>query len=132
MWRKVLLTGAGLAALMVLVLAGIVVSIRSGLQRFSDDAVTRFPGNRVEALIGVVDCGSCSLGDRNHAVWALGQMSEARAITVLRKHFDGQPCTHATRLCQHELRKAIRMIETRQEREGSVWQLVAKWHQPWH
>ena len=100
MWRKVLLTGAGLPALMVLVLAGIVVSIRSGLQRFSDDAVIRFPGNRAEALIGVVDCGSCILGDRNHAVWALGQMSEARAITVLRKHFDGRPCTHATRLCQ--------------------------------
>ena len=54
-------------------------------------------------------------------------MPEARAITVLRKHFDGRPCTHATRLCQHELRKAIRMIETRQEREGPVWQLVAKW-----
>ena len=132
MWRKLLLTGVGLLTLLVLVLAGISGSIRSGLQRFSDDAVTRFPGDRVEALMQLVDCDTCSLEDRNHAVWALGQMVEHRAISVLRKHFDGQPCTHTTRLCQYELRKAIRMIETRQEREGPVWRLVAKWHQPWH
>ena len=80
----------------------------------------------------VVDGGSCALKDRNHAVWALGQMVEERAISVLRKHHDGRPCTHTTRLCQYELRKAIRMIETRREREGPVWRLIARWHQPWH
>ena len=132
MWRKLLLAGTVLAALLVLGLAGIVVSIRSGLQRFSDDAVSRFPGDRAEALVRVVDCDTCSVEDRNHAVWALGQMAEERAISVLRRHYDGQPCTHTTRLCQYELRKAIRMIETRQERAGPVGRLVASWHQPWH
>jgi len=132
MWRKLLWTGAGLVTLCVLLLAGIVVSIRSGLQRFSDDAVGRFPGDRVQALIKVVDCDACSFEDRNHAIWALGQMAEARAISVLKKHFDGQPCTHPTRLCQHELRKAIRRIDSRHERTGRVSRLVANWHQPWH
>jgi hypothetical protein len=80
----------------------------------------------------LVDCDTCSLEDRNHAVWALGQMAEERAIPVLRKHFDGKTCTHSTRLCQYELRKAIRMMETRQARNGPVWRLVAKLHQPWH
>ena len=119
-------------AFAVLVLAGIIVSIRSALQRFSDDAVARFPGDRTEALMRLVDCDSCGLEDRNHAVWALGQMVEERAILLLRKHFDGRPCNHATRLCQYELRKAIRMIETRQERDGPVWRVVASWHRPWH
>jgi len=132
MRRKLLLIGAGLPVLVLLVLAGMIVSIRSGLQRFSDDAVARFPGDRTAALMRLVDCDSCSLEDRNHAVWALGQMVEVRAISVLRKHYDGQPCTHTTRLCQYELRKAIRMIETRHQREGPIWRLVAKWHQPWH
>ena len=132
MWRKLFLAGAALLTLLVLILAGIVVSIRSGLQRFSDEAVARFPGDRADALIQVVDCDTCTLEDRNHAVWALGQMSEERAIWVLRRHFDGQPCTHTTRLCQYELRKAIRMIETRQRRAGPVWRVVAGWHQPWH
>lgn len=124
MWRKLLWVGASLAALFLLLMAGVIVSIRSGLQRFSDDAVARFPGDRVDALVQMVECGACALKDRNHAVWALGQMAEERAILVLRKHFDGRPCTHTTRLCQYELRKAIRMIETRNERNGPVWRLT--------
>ena len=132
MWRKLLLIAAGSLTLIVMVLAGIIVSIRSSLQRFSDDAVARFPGDRREALIRLVDCETCNLEDRNHAVWALGQMVEERAISVLRKYYDGMPCSHATRLCQYELRKAIRMIETRSKREGPAWRLLAAWHQPWH
>ena len=132
MRRRFVLAGVGLLMLPVLVLAGIIVQIRSGLQRFSDDAVARFPGGRAQALMQVVDCDTCRLEDRNNAVWALGQMAEEPAISVLRKYFDGQPCAHTTRLCQYELRKAIRMVETRQKRAGPVWQLVAKWHQPGH
>jgi hypothetical protein len=131
MRRKLLLIGTGLTMLLILALAGMVVLIRSGLQRSSDDAVARFPGDRVEALMQVADCDTCALADRNNAVWALGQMAEERAISVLRKHYDGKPCTHASRLCQYELRKAIRMIETREQRSGPVWRLVAGLHRPW-
>lgn len=132
MWRKLLWIGAGLLTLVGLLLVGIFVSIRSGLQRVSDDAMAKFPGGRVEALIRVVDCDECALKDRNHAVWALGQMAEERASSTLRRHFDGRPCKHASRLCQYELGKAIRMIDTRRERSGPVSLWVAKWHQPWH
>jgi hypothetical protein len=54
MWRKRLLFGAGLPALLVVPLAGIVVSIGSDLQRFSDDAVARFAeiGRGVDAGCG--------------------------------------------------------------------------------
>jgi len=119
-------------ALPVLLSAGIIVSIRSGLQRFSDDAMARFPGDRVEALIQVVDCDTCPMQDRNHAVWALGQMVEPRARPVFEKYFDGQRCDHTTRLCQYELRKAIRLIDTRGRRTGPLWKGLARWHQPWH
>ncbi|MDX1979823.1 MAG: hypothetical protein SFV51_06125 [Bryobacteraceae bacterium] len=131
MWRKVLWTVCGLLALSTLVLAGMIVSIRSGLQRFSADAVARFPGERVEALMRVVDCGACPLEERNRAVWALGQVAEQRAGSVLRNHLDGRPCPHESRLCQNELQKAIRMIETRKERTGPLASVVAGWHQPW-
>jgi hypothetical protein len=132
MWRKLSAAGAVIVAALLLVLAGVVVSIRSGLQRYSDNAMARFPGDRTEALIRLVDCATCSLEDRNHAVWALGQMVEVRAIHSLKRHFDGQPCTHATRLCQHELRKAIRMIESRPENPGALRRLASAWHRPWH
>jgi hypothetical protein len=131
MRSKALLASAALLGLLVAALAGVIVSIRSGLQRDSDEAMARFPGDRAEALMQLVDCDPCSLDDRNHAVWALGQMVEERAISVLRKHFDGQPCNHKTRLCQYELRKAIRMIETGGPLRGPLRRLVANWHQPW-
>lgn len=132
MWRKLLWIGTALLTLVGLLLAGIIVSIRSGLQRASDDAMAKFPGDRVEALMRVVDCDACALKDRNHAVWALGQMGEERASSTLRRHFDGRPCQHSSRLCQYELGKAIQMLDTNWERSGPVWRLVAKWHQPWH
>jgi hypothetical protein len=131
MWRRLLWAAAGVFTLLVFLLAGIVIAIRSGLQRYSDEAIVRFPGTRVEALIRVVDCGTCAIEDRNHAIWALGQMAEERAGPVLKKYFDGRRCTHQTRLCQYELRKAIRMIETRNRRTGPVMRILARWHQPW-
>ena len=109
-----------------------IVIIRSGLQRFSDDAVARFPGDRVQALMQVVDCDTCPMRDRDNAVWALGQMVETRARPVLAKYFDGRRCDHTTRLCQKELRKAIWMIDTRDRRTGPVWNVIARLHQPWH
>ena len=126
------MAGACLAVVAVLGLAVIIVSIRAGLQRFSDQAVARFPGDRNTALIRVVECTTCLMEDRNHAVWALGQTVVAPALPVLKKHYDGNTCTHESRLCQKELRKAIHMIETRVERAGGLWESIARLHQPWN
>ncbi len=43
MKRKLLCAGAGLLTLLVLLSAGIIVSIRSGLQRYSAAAVAQLP-----------------------------------------------------------------------------------------
>jgi hypothetical protein len=129
--RRLLVVAACLAAASLLLLAGIVVSIRYGLQRVSDDAVARFPGGRAEALIQLVDCGECRIRDRNQAVWALGQMVEARAAPVLRRHYDGRPCDHHARLCQYELGKALRMMETHSSQRGPLRGFIAGLHQPW-
>lgn len=131
MARRLLIIAAALTILLVLATAGMIIAIRSGLQRYSDQALNRFPGDRTEALIQLADCVACPLADRNHAVWALGQMAEKRSISALKKHYNGEPCNHSERLCQYELRKAIHMIETADQRTGPVWRLVAGWHQPW-
>lgn len=111
--------------------AALVVVIRSGLQRYADEAVARFPGDRLEALMAVVECEDCPLKDRNHAVWALGQMAAEPALPVLEARYDGRKCTHETRLCQYELKKAIRMIERRRGLTGPVWRVIGNLHQPW-
>ena len=129
--QKVLLGAAVSAILMVLGVGGVIVLIRSDLQQYSDEAIARFPGGRVQALVARVECNTCAMQDRNHAVWALGQMRVEQALPVLREYYDGRKCTHETRLCQYELEKAIRMIETKEERSGLVWDALGKLHQPW-
>ena len=101
-------------AVAVVPLAGLVlVSLEIGgdVDAISEYAMARYPGDRVEALLAVVDCDECSLRDRNRAVWALGQLGDERALPGLRRHYTGQPCDHARRLCQRELEKAIDLAE---------------------
>jgi hypothetical protein len=125
--RKVVLAGAVLLVPAVVALGGIIYSIQSSVGQFSDAATARFPGGRTEALIAVVECETCSLQERNHAVWTLGRLQAEAALPALKKHYDGQQCTHESRLCQYELQKAIEMIEGRHSANGRFWNLVAKW-----
>jgi hypothetical protein len=56
-------------------------------------------------------CSQCSLRERGMAVWALGELRDRRALPVLKAHYTGGKCDHATDLCQYELGKAIMKIE---------------------
>jgi hypothetical protein len=95
--------GAGACAIELLIHAQVVHMGRRAEEMFGDD--------RVDALIRVVDCESCETHLRSRAVWALGQMEEARALPALRSHLTGRKCDHERGLCQYELDKAIRKIE---------------------
>jgi hypothetical protein len=128
--RTLFWVGASLLIVFAVCLTGITLSIRSSVKHFSEGAMTRFPGDRVEALIQLVDCDGCELRERNHAVWALAQMADPRALSVLTRHFGSQPCDHNARLCQKELRKAIRMVETRNRDAGRLFRILEKWRTP--
>jgi hypothetical protein len=73
-------------------------------------AQKQFPGDRVEALISLVECESCDMTDRNHAVWALGQLDDPRSLPILEKYYTGKPCNHWTNLCQEKLSIALRHL----------------------
>ncbi len=53
-----------------------------------------------------------SLKERNQAVWALGQLGNRDALPILKKYYTGQECQHDKFLCQYELAKAIKLIES--------------------
>lgn len=76
-----------------------------------EEARLEFGGDRVEALMELVDCTHCGLRDRSDAVWALGVIGDRRALPVLEKHHTGEKCQHGVTLCQYELDKAIKKIE---------------------
>jgi hypothetical protein len=96
-----LVAGAGVAQSMVLI-------AKRSLAR---QAVERFPGDRIEALSAMASCLNCSLEDRNHAIWALGEFGDRRALDALESLRTGRRCDHAKDVCQYEVDKAVRKIE---------------------
>lgn len=97
----------GIVALLVLGMAGIQLYIEWSVRSFSRAAVSRFSGDSESALIELAACRTCSLTDRNHAVWALGQMRSARALPVLAQFKTHRRCDHSHEICQYELDKAM-------------------------
>jgi hypothetical protein len=82
-------------------------AIGSGVRNISAEALREQPGDRVLALMMYVESEEHLLQDRNHAVWALGQLGDPRALPVLEKYYTGVSCDHSRFLCQKELKKAI-------------------------
>ena len=94
-------------AVMAVGLSMVIWMIRSGVAEDEARAQREFPGDRVEALMALVDSDRHPFPERNRAVWALGQIADPRALPVLRRHYTGAECQHDKYLCQHELKKAI-------------------------
>ena len=100
--------------------------IGSGVSKYCEQAQAKFRGDRIEALMEMVNCEACTLDDRNHAVWALGQLSDSRALPVLERYYTGEPCNHNYRLCQYELKKALSRVRSGSHYEIAFW----KWMLP--
>ena len=93
--------------------------IELNLKRVCGLATQKYPGNKVEALMELVESGQYSYSDRqyeanNRALWALGQLGDKRALPFLKSLFTGEPCDHETNLCQGEIKEAIRKLEGNQ------------------
>jgi hypothetical protein len=114
--------GVGMAVILIAVLfAGTAWLIGSGVHAASEAALHDQQGDRVLALMAYVESPKHSLQARNRAVWALGQLGDARALPVLEKHVTGGECDHDRLLCQHELRKAIRLCRGATNISAWIW-----------
>ena len=120
----------GVFALLIIVLLAMVAVaeflIGLGVGNFSQTAQAHFPGKRVEALMAMVECETCNLRDRNHAVWALGQLDDSRALPVLEKYYTGSKCDHQKHPCQKTLKTALRHLrhEDNNRGESLLWRWV--------
>jgi hypothetical protein len=113
-----------LTCLLMAVLVLCELLIARGVENLSCKAMAQFQGDRVEALIALADCQQCRIEDRNHAVWALGQLRDPRALPVLYKYRTGKPCGHRTSICQHEIEKAIRWTEGKSYMAPQIWRIL--------
>ncbi len=82
--RRAVVTAHVLIAALVL---GTTWLIGSGVHAASEAALLERPGDRALALMAYIESPKHTLRERNRAVWALGQLGDARALPVLEKHF---------------------------------------------
>lgn len=95
-----------LSAICLVHIAGALL-IGVAVKNYSRMAKEQFPGDRVEALIALVECESCRTVSRNDAVWTLGQLGDPRALPVLEENFTANK---RDRLDEDVLQIAIRHI----------------------
>jgi len=121
-WVRVISRAAVTALVLIAaLLLGTTWLIESGVHAASEAALLERPGDRVPALMEYVESPAHSLRERNRAVWALGQLGDARALPALEKHLTGRECEHGRTLCQHELRKALRLCRGATNIAAFIW-----------
>jgi len=101
---------------LIIVIIGIVglyglacCQIGIGVKEISSEAIQIYQGDKVEALTNFMNSEDHPLSKRNRAIWALGQLGDKRALPFLEKLYTGEPCDHSKYVCQHELKKAIKL-----------------------
>jgi hypothetical protein len=80
----------------------------------------------VNGLMWTVEDERLSFKDRNDAIWALGQIGDKQALELLEKYytgFDGGHSNYHDDISQHELKKAIKLVDG----GFNITQLVWKW-----
>jgi hypothetical protein len=95
-------------ALFFLLFAGMLSATASNLK---EDAIAKYGGDEVTALMRLVDDSSETFRRRNYAIGMLANLSDARALPVLEPLWTGSDdagCGTGRNLCQYELKKAIK------------------------
>jgi len=122
--RKLRRWGFGFAlGLILLAIAYLCISWRigAGVRSISEMALQEYPGNRVSALMALVESEEHSMRDRNRAIWALGQIGDPRSLPVLEKHYIGKPSDERSELSQYELKKAVALCKGAINISALVW-----------
>lgn len=87
-------------------------------------AQARYGGDCTQALTKFLDDDSNPVGERNDAIWALGQFGDKKALPILEKYYTGQipdrePWNEV--LSQYELKKAIKLVSGDLNITAFVW-----------
>ena len=110
-FRMITITISVIISCLLLIYIGLWFWIKSDINKYCDDAMSRYSGDRVEALISVLKSETSSLTEKNHAIWTLEYIGDERALVVLKKLQTGTRCDHSIYVCQRELIRAIGNIE---------------------
>ena len=101
--------------LLILVLGSSYVGLRvwfkADIDQICDNAMKQYDGDKIEALISVLNSDQQDLTTKNSAIWALGKLRNENALPTLRNLQTNEVCDHSRNVCQRELEKAILNLE---------------------
>ena len=88
------------------------------------NAKWQYGGDCVEALVAQLDDEHQGFRARNHAIWALGQLGDSRALPVLKNYYTGniperEPLNGT--ISQYELRKAVNLTSGGTNITAFIW-----------
>lgn len=110
-WVKLICIGVFVCVgLSAVIYAGLYGWIQLDTHKKAKTILMAYPqaNDEVDAAILQMQSLSCTMKERNEAVWVLGRLSDEKALPALEREYTGRPCEHDKYLCQHELEKAIR------------------------
>lgn len=126
-WIGIGLLGLFIAGVIIFVITSLWIG--SDVRRYCKTAKKRYPGTCVSALTEIVLDESMPYRDRNHAIWALGQLGDPKALTYLNKYNTGKITEKEsidTALSQYELTKAIKLMQGGLNLTALVWRYNIK------
>ncbi len=114
MKKKVILTALiVISSATGLTYLGFRIWFKSEINQICNHTMSLYGGDKIEAIIALLESDEPDLKTRNNAIWALGKLNDQRALQVLMKLRTGKECDHARYVCQRELEKAIDNLEGR-------------------
>jgi hypothetical protein len=111
--KKILAFGIPISVVVIgIILYLLFWSFYLSVKDISKIAQAEFGGDCVEALILYAESDKHNFKERNHAIWAIEQFGDERALPVLKKLYTGKPCilpcNTNDHICQYGLEKAIK------------------------
>jgi len=88
------------------------------------NAIWQYGGDCVEALIDELHDDHQGFRTRNHAIWALGQLGDDRAVPALKRYYTGnipsrEPLDEM--ISQYELKKALNLASGGPNSTAIIW-----------
>jgi len=93
--------------------AGLRIWFRLEINQVCQKAMQEYEGDKIEALISVLNSDHQNLNTKNKVIWALGKLRDKRSLPTLKKLQTGAECDHNHYVCQRELEWAIANLEGR-------------------
>ena len=114
--------GVLILAILIFIITGLWIG--SDVRRYCKKARTIYGGNCVSALSDLVNDTSMPYRDRNHAIWALGQLGDSKALPYITKFYTGRIQAAENpdaALSQRELDKALRLMQGGTNISAVIW-----------